>query len=731
MKKVLLKGKQVVVEDVPAPVPGEKEVLVAAAYSLLSSGTERAALRSRAAGLMEKALGDPRLVRMGWQMLRQQGIKRLWRTVQEQAAGPVPLGYSLAGRVVTVGRLVNDLSPGERVACGGAQYAHHAELVTVPRNLVARVPAGVDLKEAAFTTVGAVAMQGLRRAGLQFGETVVVTGLGLLGLLAVQLAKAAGYRVAALDVDGERVALAAGLGADLSLPAGEADVVREVNAFTGGLGADAVIIYAAAESPEPVNQAFDLCRQKGKVVGVGVFGMNFDREKMYRKELDFLMSTSYGPGRYDPCYEEESIDYPVGYVRWTENRNFQEFLRLLELGKVRTGPLAGAVFSLERAGDAYQLLAGEKKPPGILLEYPSFNKSEFIPAVLPVKPDPEEPASGLTAVGGKIRVAVVGAGSFVGQTHLPNLASLPEHFHLRAVVTARGEKAALLARKYGAGYASADYQEVLDDPAVDLVLIGTRHNLHHSMIMQALERGKAVFSEKPLCLTAAELADIRKKAAETGLPVFAGFNRRYAPLMVKLKAMLASLPRPYCIHHRVNAGFVPADHWSQDPAAGGGRIIGETCHFFDLFLFLVDRPVVEIQAAAVPVDGRAVVARDNIAVQVQFADGSLAGLLYTSLGHRALPKERLELFAAGRSFVLDDYCTLEVYGLDGEGREKIRLKKQEKGWREELVALAGYLGGRRDGTQVIRQGFAAMEITLAVNDLILGSKLPPVPGETY
>ncbi|RJQ28512.1 MAG: oxidoreductase [Peptococcaceae bacterium] len=731
MKKVLLKGKQVVVEDVPAPAPGEKEVLVAAAYSLLSSGTERAMLQESAAGLAGRVMGNPRLFRMGWQMLREQGIKQVWRTVQEQAAMPVPLGYSMAGRVVAAGRLVSDLVPGEEVACGGARYAHHAELVAVPRNLVARVPAGVDLQAAAFTTLGAIAMHGLRRAGLQFGETVVITGLGLLGLLAVQMAKAAGCRVVALDTDKERVALAAGLGADLSLPANGAGVAGEVYRFTRGLGADAVVICAATASHEPVNQAFDLCRQRGKVVGVGVFGMHFDRERMYRKEVEFLMSTSYGPGRYDPYYEEEGIDYPAGYVRWTENRNFQEFLWLLASGKVRTGLLVSAVFPLEKAGEAYDLLADGRKLPGILLEYPSFNKGEFVPAVLPRELDSEKLAPGLTAVRGKIRVAVVGAGSFVGRTHLPNLASLPDHFHLRSVVTVRGEKAAFLAQKYGAGYASADYREVLDDPVVDLVLIGTRHNLHYPMIMQALERGKAVFCEKPLCLTAAELADIREKVENTGLPVFTGFNRRHAPLAVKLKEVLAFLPRPYFIHYRVNAGFVPADHWSQDLATGGGRIIGETCHFFDLFLFLVERPVVKIQVNAIPVDGRAVIARDNIAVQVQFADGSLANLLYTSLGHRALPKERLEVFAAGKSLVLDDYHTLEMYGLNVEGKGKIRLRKPEKGWREELVALAGYLGGRQDGTQVMRQGFMAMEITLAVNDLILGDKLPPILGETY
>lgn len=731
MKQVLLKGKQVVVEEVPLPVPQDKEVLVKTCYSVISSGTERAAVQGSAQGLVSKAITNPQLVQKGLQIIREQGVKKAWQIVRGLEGASSPLGYSLAGEVVSVGRCVTDINPGDLVACGGAQCAHHAEFVAVPRNLLAKVPPGVELGEAAFTTLGAIAMQGLRRAALSFGETVVITGLGLLGLLAVQIAGAAGYRVVALDIDQERVDLARKLGADLTLNSARQDVVEEVFAFTGGLGADAVIIYAATDSDEPVNQAFDLCRQKGKVVGVGVFGMRFDREKMYRKELDFLISTSYGPGRYDPYYEEESIDYPVGYVRWTENRNFQEFLRLLAAKKVQVKPLISAVFPLDKAGEAYGWLTGKNKSLGILLEYGKEGRAEGgkFPAGASNEEERDEQREGIKSeplplswkvipAKARIKVAVVGAGGFVGQVHLPNLQSLEEDFRLRAIITAHSHKAAGLAKKYRADYADTDYQKVINDPEVELVFIGTRHNLHYPMIMQALAKGKPVFTEKPLCLNREELKAIKEKMVSSGLPVFVGFNRRHAPLAVRLKEKLASLPRPYLIHYRVNAGFLPLEHWTQDPAVGGGRIIGEACHFFDFFLFLMEQPVIDVQVSFLPVDGKIVVAKDNIAVLVKFADGSLASLIYTSLGPSSLPKEYVEVFAGGKCFVLNDYRSLDIYGMNG--RQQIKLKRQEKGWREELVWVADCLKGKKDGARIINQAFEAMEVTFRVADLMAG-----------
>jgi predicted dehydrogenase/threonine dehydrogenase-like Zn-dependent dehydrogenase len=731
MKQVLLKGKQVVVEEVPSPVPQDKEVLVKTCYSVISSGTERAAVQGSAQGLVSKAITNPQLVQKGLQLIREQGVNKAWQIVRGLEGASSPLGYSLAGEVVSVGQGVTDINPGDPVACGGAQCAHHAGFVAVPRNLLAKIPPGVECAEAAFTTLGAIAMQGLRRASLSFGETVVITGLGLLGLLAVQIAGAAGYRVVALDIDQERVDLARKLGADLGLNSDRQDVVKEVFAFTGGLGADAVVIYAATESDGPVNQAFDICRQKGKVVGVGVFGMHFDREKMYRKELDFLISTSYGPGRYDPYYEEEGIDYPVGYVRWTENRNFQEFLRLLAAKKVQVKPLVSTVFPLEKAGEAYQWLTGKNKSLGILLEYSNGTLAQDNKCLVNDKPkgEPEkkEVKSEVREIFSapvkafipreKIRVAVVGAGGFVGQVHLPNLTSLRDDFHLRAIITAHGHKAADLAKKYRADYADTDYQKVLADPEVDFILLGTRHNLHYPMIMQALAKGKPVFTEKPLCLNREELKAIKEKVASSGLPVYVGFNRRHAPLAVSMKEKLASLPRPYLIHYRVNAGFLPLEHWTQDPAVGGGRIIGEACHFLDFFLFLVEQPVCKVQVSSLPVDGKSVVAKDNVTVLVKFTDGSLANLIYTSLGSPSLPKEYIEVYAGGKCFVLNDYRSLDIYGVNGK-KQQIKLKRQEKGWREELVWVADCLKGKKDGTQVMNQAFEAMEVTFKVVDLL-------------
>jgi len=733
MQQVFLKNGQIAVEDVPAPTPGEKEVLVANAFSLISSGTEGAAVKSGAGGLLQKALHRPDLVAKVWQKVREEGIRRTWERVREKAGQPQPLGYSTAGYVLATGRLVTDIAPGEPVACAGAQCAHHAEIVAVPRNLVAKVPAGVDLQGAAFATLGAIALQGLRRAEPQLGETVVILGLGLLGLLAVQLARAGGCRVVGIDVDRERVELAARLGAELALHAPTCDAVREVLAFTNGFGADAVVIYAATPSSDPVNLAFDLCRQRGRVVGVGAFGLDLDRERMYRKELDFRMSTSYGPGRYDPVYEEEGVDYPVGYVRWTENRNLQEFLRLLSCGRMQVKPLITATFPVERAPEAYGLLQGDKKPLGVLLAYPA--REGTLPdrdgiraaARVNLRPRPAPAA-------GRLRVAVVGAGSFTREVHLPNLAALRDLYQIRAVVTAHGENAKSLAEKYGAVYAATDYRQVLADPEVDLVLIGTRHNLHYPMVMEALAAGKPVFVEKPLCLSREELEEIKRKIEETGLPVFVGFNRRHSPLARKLKEELARLPPPYLIHYRVNAGFLPADHWTQDPAVGGGRLIGEGCHFFDFFNFLVEREAVAVTARALPVDGGQVVAQDNFTATVAFADGSQATLLYTALGHTEMEKERVEVFAGGKSFVLEDYRRLTLYGAPHTGGWKrvrgqtyiLELLAQDKGWREELRALAAALRDAADAQGLTVSPLQAMAVTLAAAERL---KRPAVGEE--
>ncbi|MCJ7646791.1 bi-domain-containing oxidoreductase, partial [bacterium] len=614
MKQVFLKAGRIVVDEVPPPVIDENGVLVANAFSLISSGTERRMLESGKENLLKKAIERPDLVKKILYKVRQEGISRTLAKVKGIVQEPKPLGYSTSGIVIEVGKNITDINVGDRVAYGGAQCAHHSEINLVPRNLVVRIPESVDMSEAAFSTIGAIAMQGIRRAGRSFGETIVIIGLGLLGNLGAQISNSQGYKVIGFDLDKRRVDLAKNLGIE-SYILSEVDPVKKVLERTDGFGADAVVLYVATDSSEPVNLAFDMCRQKGKVVLVGVCGLQLDREKMYRKELDFLISTSYGPGRYDRIYEEEGIDYPIGYVRWTENRNMEEFVKLISQGKIRIKELISAIFPVVQATNAYRFLESDEKPLAILLKYdyekyikkPLTERQIFITS--PAK-----------KTDGKINVGIIGAGSFVRSVHLPNFKDLSQYYHLRAVATQHGEKGKFLAQKYKMDYATTDYREILKDENMDLVFIGTRHNLHYPMVMDALDIRKTIFVEKPLCLTQEELENIKEKVEKTKIPVIVGFNRRYAPFMVAIKQMLEKQPRPYFIQYRVNAGFVGKDSWIQDPATGGGRIVGEACHFFDLFNFLVgnDIQAKDIFVNSIPVNGKNVVAQDNFVASIRY-----------------------------------------------------------------------------------------------------------------
>jgi predicted dehydrogenase len=471
-----------------------------------------------------------------------------------------------------------------------------------------------------------------------------------------------------------------------------------------------------------------MCRQKGKVVLVGVCGLQLHREKMYKKELDFSISTSYGPGRYDRIYEEENIDYPIGYVRWTENRNMEEFLNLISQGKVKVKELISAVFPIEKATNAYRFLESEEKPLAVLLKYdcekyikkPSIERKILVPT--------KE-----KKIEGKIGVGIIGAGSFVQSVHLPNLKNLNKYYHLRAVATQHGERAKFLSQEYGMNYASTDYKELLRDPQIDLAFIGTRHNLHYSMVIDALKSGKAVFVEKPLCLTREELESIKEEVVRNKMPVIVGFNRRYAPFIIAIKQKLQRLSRPYFIQYRVNAGFVGKDSWIQNPAIGGGRVIGEACHFFDLFNFLIgeDIEVKDICVNSIPVNDKNVIAHDNFAVSILYNDGSLAVLTYTSLGDEKFPKEKMEVFASNKAFILNDYLGLEVYGINpeelkiGQGkikRNSIRLSVQDKGLKQELVELARFMKGETSGIIEFGEVISAMELTFEIDRAIKGFK---------
>lgn len=698
MKQVLIRGGGVAVEEVPAPVASPRGILVRVEWSCVSAGTEGASVAMSGLPLYRRALKQPEHAKRVLEIARNEGFVRTYKRVRGQLAAGLPTGYSAAGVVVAVGEEVAGFEPGDRVACAGAGIANHAELIDVPVNLAVKVPDGVGLDDAATVTLGAIALQGVRRAAPTLGETVGVIGLGILGQLTVQLLRANGCRVLATDVNAERVALAIAHGAEDA----PGDFPDRVRALTHGFGADAVIVTAATASSEPMHDAAQACRRKGRVVIVGDVGLELRRSDLYAKELDVVMSTSYGPGRYDDVYELEGHDYPYGYVRWTENRNMEEYLRLLATGAIRLGDLSPRRYAVD---DAQQAFA--EKPLLALLEYPDRDGAPSRTVALRSVP----------AQSGVVRVALVGAGGFAQGSHVPNLLKLRDRFQLRAVMSRTGATAKAVADRVEAAYATTDLDEVLADPEVDLVLIATRHDLHARQVLAALAAGKHVFVEKPLALNEEELAEIEAFYDDREGPLLmTGFNRRFSPAAERLREQLAGRTTPFMADYRMNAGAIPLDHWVHGPE-GGGRNIGEACHIYDLFVSLVGGAEVEsVSAAAIAADGRRLAANDNFVATTRFSDGSVCTLTYTALGNRDYPKERMDVFADGTVSTLDDYKSLTVAGR-GKGW---RGTTQHKGHLEELEALARALREGGPWPIPLEEQARAMRIAFAVEEAIRG-----------
>jgi len=669
------------VEDVPAPLVRAGGVLVRTSYSVISIGTERSKLEFGRKSLLGKARARPDQVRQVLEVVRREGVASAYRKARHRLSALTPLGYSCAGVVVAVGEGVTEFRVGDRVACAGAGYANHAELNWVPRNLVVPVPAGVNLDEAAFATLGAIALQGVRQAAVSLGEVVVVIGLGLLGQLTVRLLRAAGVRAIGVDVSPERVALAEAAGAVGVLR--RDDVAERVRIETGGIGADAVIITAATSSDDPMRLACQLARQQGRVVVVGEVPIQVPRSPAYEKELDIRMSRSYGPGRYDPSYEEGGHDYPVGYVRWTEGRNLGEIVRLLASGALEIRSLITHRYPFESAVEAYDTLTGEagRSALGVVLEYPAESVPE--PARLEVKAVAGgAPAESVVRRGreGKVGIGLIGAGNFAAGVLLPQLRRLG--VELRGVMTASGLTARDVAEKYGFGYMAGSAEELLSDPEIDAILIATRHDEHARLAAAALRAGKAVFVEKPLALDEESLADVLA-AARGGGPLLVGFNRRFAPATVFLRERLERTAGARVVQVRVNAGAVPRESWVHDRAIGGGRLIGEGCHFVDLALYLAGSPAVEVMATGIGGDDPDAGLQDNVQVTLRCADGSLASVVYTSKGDIRAGKERVEVFAGGVTGVIDDFRRAEFWS----GRREVWRGTQDKGHAAELAAF--------------------------------------------
>lgn len=676
MKQVLQNRKtgQVRVVDVPTPQLQPDRMLVRNVVSLISAGTERASIELSQKSLVGMARERPDLVQRVMDKLRKDGFLATLNAVREQFDRELPLGYSAAGHITALGANVIGHEPGQLVACCGAGFACHAEVNAVPRLLTAIAPAGVTAEQAAYATVGSIALQGIRNTDARVGETVAVIGLGLIGQLAVMLLKASGCRVIGLDVSSKRTEQAITNGAVAAFVGDGPAIEEAVMKATRGRGADAVLITAATKSNTPVELAARIARDRAKVVMVGVTGMDIPRNDYYHKELTFIVSRSYGPGRYDPQFEERGHDYPIGYVRWTEQRNLEAFLDLCALGVIHPEKLTTHRFPISEAVKAYEMILDGKEPYlGVVLEYP--NADQPAPASSVVLRSTSSPPS--VPAKGTIGVSFIGAGNFARGVLLKNLKSLPG-IEYRGILTASGQSAVSAGSKFGFAFCTSSAEEILADPATDAVFIATRHSQHADLVVKALNAGKAVFVEKPLAINMEQLELVRDAAARSSRGVMVGFNRRFAPMAVALKKHFSGV-QPLNVHYRVNAGTIPAEHWVADPAEGG-RIIGEGCHFLDFFAFLTDSEPVSVDRIAVDRSSP-----DDVQLLLTYANGSVCHLTYTTTGAKATSKERVEVFGGGRSGILDDYRLLQ---LDTGSKRVVNQKawlSQDKGHAAEIA----------------------------------------------
>jgi polar amino acid transport system substrate-binding protein len=693
MKQVLqsLKTGEVEVTEVPAPVVQRGRVLVRAAASLISAGTERAAVDTNRKSLVARALEQPELVKKTLLRAKDEGIANTLSAVRSKLDSTLALGYSAAGRIVAVGEDAGAWRVGERVACAGLGYASHAEVLSVPQNLCVRLPEEVSYGEAAYGTLGAIALQGVRLASPTLGEACVVIGLGLLGQLTVQLLKANGCRVYGIDLDARRIELARTLGAEDGCAPDE-EAARRVFDWTRGRGADAVLITAATESNQPVELAGEVSRLKGRVVAVGGVGLEVPRDLYFKRELSLQVSMSYGPGRYDPDYEERGRDYPFAYVRWTEGRNIEAFLDLVAARSVNVERLTTHRFAVEDAASAYRVITGETKEPslGVLLEYDTEREVARRVELSPSKEDARARVS--ASANGVVRVGLVGAGGYAKGMLLPQFKA--EGAEFQTIATASGVTALNVGRQYGFRACASGADEVIADEQVNLVVIATRHDTHARLARAALERGRHVFVEKPLALDDAELDDVLDAAARSDGRLIVGFNRRFSPLARAAREFFEGRREPLSMVYRVNAGRLPREHWAHDPREGGGRIVAEVCHFVDLMQFWTGAPPVRVYVEPVASRNHEVVEEDSVMITLRFADGSNGTIAYLAEGDRAMPKERAEIFGEGRVFLLEDFRGATTYR---NGREEvIKQRAQDKGQREEVSAACAVVLGKTD-----------------------------------
>jgi predicted dehydrogenase len=709
MKQVVQSYKtgEVALRDVVVPQCGSKRILVRTRHSLISLGTERSTIELGRKSLLGKAASRPDLVRRAWDKAKKEGLLKTWREAMGRLDTPTPLGYSSAGVVVECGLAATDFSPGDRVACVGQGFASHAEFVSIPVNLATRIPEGVSDEEAAFGMLGIIALHGIRCANLSFGSRVVVMGLGLLGLLTIQMLRAYGCEVIAIDPAQDKISVASRLGFN-GLVNNPSDLEDMAHARSGGFGVDAVIITAASKERSLVDQAITLCRVKGRIVVVGTADIHPDRNELWQKEIELVVSRAAGPGSLDPLYEVEGIDLPIGDVRWTQKRNLQEFLRLIAEKKVDVQTLITQRFDITEAEAVYaQFVKGElAQPIGVMLNYPQsasvIRKLSFSRNVSPA-----------LSMNGALRVGVIGAGLFGKALLLPALQQ-QKGVQLHTLVTGSGVSAEHSARKFEFLHQSTSSNDVWQNPEIDAVIGLTPHSQHASLVKSAIEFGKPLFLEKPVCISPDELQEL-KYLAESGQalpPVVVGHNRRYSPHATQILKWLQSRQGPLVLQMRINTGFIPSSHWVHSDDEGRSRIVGEMSHFIDLVQFLVGSPIARVSAERVSGDNRSVVNNDNIAISFKMMDGSVGSLIYSASGDKAYSREALEIFFDGKTIVSRDFRETQLHQ---NGKvETFKTRSQEMGYMQELQNFVSVVSGKSADVEAFGQVVATMEVIFAI-----------------
>ncbi|MCL4503944.1 MAG: Gfo/Idh/MocA family oxidoreductase [Deltaproteobacteria bacterium] len=738
MKQIIqsYKNGKISLSDVPEPVCKAGGVLVQTKASLISPGTEKLMIEMGQKSLLGKARARPDLVRQAWAKAQKEGFVSVFKEAMNRLDEPLPLGYSAAGVVMEVGAGVQDFRPGDRVAAAGAGFASHAEVVWVPENLCVPIPEGVGFEEAAFVMLGGIALHGVRQAALTLGETGVVIGLGLLGLLSVQFLAAQGCRVIGVDLDRQKCDLAREVGADLALVPGQDDAAEAVANLTRGRGADAVLITAASSDPRPVRLAEELGRERARLVLVGVAELSLTRKAFWEKELLFTVSKAAGPGSLEPLYEAKGFDYPISLVRWTERRNLAAFLDLVARGRVQLEKLITHRFPIDQALEAYELILKNREPYiGVLLNYPQSARDGREAPSPPPRPSPLKgegvnkstsphkvwlrPADSPSQPAKPQAIGLIGGGMFTKNILLPALKKVPE-LHLAGAATTTGVTAQHLAKKFGFAYATTDYREILQDQAIGSVIITTRHNSHASLVLEALAAGKHVFVEKPLCLSVEELEEI-SAAFDGSRLLMVGFNRRFAPLAQQVKAMVAGRTTPLMMTYRVNAGYIPADHWVHDPEAGGGRLLGEVCHFIDFLHYMSGSEASAVRVANIAGAAGKYRPDDNLSITLTFKDGSVGAILYTAKGPKAFSRERFEVFCEDSAAVIEDFRQAQI--IQSGRRRKISKFSMDMGYQAELEFFAKAVADPSIFHRLFEEYAASTQATLkaAAN---LKSKIP-------